>query len=61
MTPVITVLACGYVLSGLHGVTWLIFGTWILIVVVFYLAWGRRHAALNRESAGEAGDSVVSR
>jgi len=61
VTPIITVAACGYVLSGLHGVTWLIFGTWILIVVVFYLAWGRRHAALNRESAGEAGDSVVSR
>jgi hypothetical protein len=61
VTPIITVAACGYVLSGLHGVTWLIFGTWILIVVVFYLAWGRRHAALNRESTSEAGDSVVSR
>ena len=61
VTPILTIVACGYVMSGLHGITWLIFGTWILVVIVFYLVWGRRNAALNREPTGEAGDSVVSR
>lgn len=46
--PILTVLVCGYVLSGLAPVTWLIFGSWLLVVVLFYLLWGRRHAKLNR-------------
>ena len=34
---------------GLKGITWLIFGTWVLVVVIFYLVWGRRDAVLNEE------------
>ncbi len=48
VTPVVTIAVCAYVLSGLHGVTWLIFGGWMLVTVVFYFAWARRHARLNR-------------
>jgi len=59
VTPIITIIACGYVLSGLRAVTWIIFGCWILVVVIFYLAWGRRHAALNREPREQLGDSAV--
>jgi APA family basic amino acid/polyamine antiporter len=47
VTPILTVAVCIYILSGLAPVTWIIFGTWLLIVLAFYFAWGRRHALLN--------------
>src|SRR3954451_18898488 len=53
LTPVLTVAVCLYILSGLAGVTWLIFGAWLALVLAFYLMWGRRHAALNRGVAAD--------
>lgn len=47
VTPVLTVLVCGYIMWGLAGITWLIFLIWISICVAFYLFYGRRHATLN--------------
>jgi amino acid transporter len=47
VTPVLTILACAYILWGLHWTTWVIFTVWIAIVIGFYLLWGRRHAVLN--------------
>ena len=41
VTPVLSVLACGYILFSLHWYTWLAFGAWVLVVLVFYFAWGR--------------------
>ena len=46
VTPVLTVLACGYVLQGLALHTWIAFGLWLAAVLAFYLLWGRKHAAL---------------
>ncbi|MCB0931420.1 MAG: amino acid permease, partial [Mycobacterium sp.] len=48
------VLACGYILFSLHWYTWLAFGSWVLVVLVFYFAWGRHHSALN-----DGGDGVI--
>jgi len=48
VTPILTVIVCAYILSGLHWVTWVIFATWLAIVLLFYFTWGRHHAALNR-------------
>ena len=47
VTPILTVAACAWIMWGLSAVTWLIFGVWIAIVFVFYLAYGRQHAILN--------------
>ena len=47
VTPVLTVLVCGYIMWGLAGITWVIFLVWITICVAFYLFYGRRHATLN--------------
>lgn len=58
VTPVLTVLVCLYVLSGLPAVTWAIFGTWLAVVVGFYLLWGRRHARLNDPAAARAGEEA---
>jgi len=47
VTPILTVVVCLYIMWGLAAVTWIIFLTWIAIVVIFYFAFGRRHARLN--------------
>ena len=41
-------IACGYILYSLHWYTWIAFGAWVVVVVLFYLIWGRHHSALNR-------------
>jgi APA family basic amino acid/polyamine antiporter len=53
VTPVLTVAACLYVLWGLAAITWLIFGTWLLIVLAFYFFWGRHHSRLQHSQAEE--------
>ena len=47
VTPVLTVAACVYVLSGLAAITWVIFGVWLAVVMAFYFLWGRHHSRLN--------------
>ena len=47
VTPVLSILACGYILVSLHWYTWLAFGAWVVIALVFYFVWGRHHSALN--------------
>ncbi|MDQ1319166.1 MAG: basic amino acid/polyamine antiporter, family [Actinomycetota bacterium] len=54
VTPVLSVLACGYILFSLHWYTWLAFSAWVFVVLVFYFAWGRHHSALN-----DGGDGVI--
>ncbi|QWF83638.1 amino acid permease [Amycolatopsis sp. CA-230715] len=45
--PVLTVLICGYVIYGLGSVTQVIFVVWLVVALVYYLLWARRHSALN--------------
>ncbi|SOX54962.1 amino acid permease [Mycobacterium ahvazicum] len=47
VTPVLSVLACGYILSSLHWYTWIAFSGWIFVALIFYFGWGRHHSALN--------------
>src|ERR1700739_2032769 len=47
VTPVLSVLACGYILISLHWYTWIAFVGWISVALLFYFAWGRHHSALN--------------
>lgn len=48
VTPVLSVLACGYILFSLRWYTWLAFACWVAVVLTFYFAWGRHHSALNK-------------
>ena len=50
VTPVLSVLACLYILASLHWYTWVAFGSWVAVVLTFYFAWGRHNSALNREA-----------
>ncbi|OBJ55691.1 amino acid permease [Mycobacterium sp. 1423905.2] len=49
VTPVLSVLACGYILASLHWYTWIAFSGWVTAALIYYLAWGRHHSALNQE------------
>lgn len=46
-TPVLSVIACGYILLSLSWYTWVAFGVWVSVALVFYFVWGRHHSALN--------------
>ncbi|MBA8793898.1 amino acid transporter [Friedmanniella endophytica] len=48
VTPVLSILACGYILASLHWYTWVIFAGWVIVFLAFYLLYGRRHSALGR-------------
>ncbi|GAY13494.1 amino acid permease [Mycobacterium sp. shizuoka-1] len=52
VTPVLSVLACGYILYSLHWYTWIAFSAWVAVVLVFYFVWGRHHSALNGRGDG---------
>ena len=46
VTPVLSVVACAFVLYGLPPITWLWFGIWVTVVLAFYFVWSRHHSAL---------------
>ena len=53
VVPILTIAACVYILSGLAAITWVIFGTWIAIVLLYYWFYGRKHATLNDYTSAE--------
>ncbi|MFF2487353.1 APC family permease [Microbacterium sp. NPDC058062] len=53
VVPILTIAACVYILSGLAAITWVIFGTWIAIVLLYYWFYGRKHATLNDYTSEE--------
>ena len=53
VTPILTVLACVWILVKLPAITWSIFAIWLVIVVGFYAVYGRRHATLNTYTDAE--------
>ena len=55
VTPVLTIAACVYVLSGLAAITWVIFGVWLAIVLTYYFLVGRRRSRLNDDETVGAG------
>ncbi len=53
--PIVSALACLYLMSNLSIATWLRFLAWLLIGLVIYVGYGRRHARL----AGREEDETV--
>ena len=54
ITPILSVAACLVVLWGLHWYTWIAFGAWVGIALVFWFFWSRHRSALN-----DGGDGVI--
>ncbi|MGO1591437.1 MAG: amino acid permease [Ancrocorticia sp.] len=48
VTPVLSVAACIYVISGLHIATLQSFAVWMAIALTFYFLWSRKHSELAR-------------
>jgi amino acid transporter len=59
VTPLLSVLACGYILASLHWYTWIAFSGWVTVALIFYLVWGRRHSALNEEVPNPAPEEFL--
>ncbi|MFM9370645.1 APC family permease [Streptomyces sp. Da 82-17] len=52
VVPVLSALSCLYLAWLLPGVTWTLFGCWLLLAAVLYLGFGRRNSALRGTEAG---------
>ena len=46
LIPVLGVLSCTYLLTGMAAANWIWFGVWLLIGLVVYLLYGKRHSKL---------------
>ena len=53
VTPMISIVACFYLMLQLPAVTWIRFGIWLLIGFVFYFLYGYRNSVL-RARRGDA-------
>ena len=53
VTPVLSILACAYILSSLHWITWVVFAGWVLVFLAFYFVYGRKHSVVGRVQRGE--------
>jgi APA family basic amino acid/polyamine antiporter len=53
--PIVSIIACVWLMLNLTGLTWIRFGVWMAIGIVVYLVYGRRHSVLGgREAAVES-------
>ncbi|MCF2706375.1 amino acid permease [Arcanobacterium haemolyticum] len=60
VTPILSIAACIYMISGLHTMTLKAFAVWMTLVVIFYFTWARRHSQLEKLAAtGDFSNSVA--
>jgi APA family basic amino acid/polyamine antiporter len=52
VTPIISIVACLYLMLQLPRLTWIRFGIWLVVGLVIYLLYGARHSRLQRVAAG---------
>ena len=50
-TPIISIVACAYLMFQLPRITWIRFGIWLLLGLVIYFLYGYRNSALRRRDA----------
>ncbi|MDQ8706139.1 APC family permease [Streptomyces sp. LHD-70] len=46
LVPVLSAVSCLYLAYLLPGITWTLFGCWLLLAAALYLTFGRRHSSL---------------
>jgi hypothetical protein len=47
LIPLLGLVSCCYLLTGMALSNWMWFGAWLLLGLVFYFAYGRSHSKLN--------------
>jgi len=45
-TPILGIAACLFLMFNLAGITWVVFGLWMIVGAGIYLGYGRRHSRL---------------
>jgi len=50
-TPIISILACFYLMVQLPAVTWIRFGIWLAVGLVFYFLYGYKHSVLRNRGS----------
>lgn len=58
--PIASIVACIWLMLNLTGLTWIRFIVWMVIGVVVYLLYGRRHSVLGRRQAAAASTEPAS-
>jgi APA family basic amino acid/polyamine antiporter len=48
LVPLLAIVMCGYLMFELPKVTWIRFGLWLAVGLVFYWLYGYRHSRLRR-------------
>ncbi len=51
ITPIISIVACLYLMINLPGITWLRFGGWLLLGLVIYFLYGASHSRLRNKAS----------
>jgi APA family basic amino acid/polyamine antiporter len=54
LTPLISIVACLYLMLQLPRVTWIRFAIWLVVGLVFYYAYGYSHSVHRKVMAGRA-------
>nr|WP_260618545.1 amino acid permease [Streptomyces sp. WAC07149] len=54
VTPILGALACGYMMFKLDSATWMVFGGWMIVGLVFYFLYGVRRSRLATEEVATA-------
>ena len=59
LIPVLGLLSCCYLLTGMAVSNWLWFSIWLVIGLICYFAYGYRHSKLNPVNSREAGHTSL--
>ncbi|MEK0100094.1 APC family permease, partial [Streptomyces sp. A475] len=51
VVPIVSAASCLYLAWLLPGITWALFGGWLVLAAVLYLMFGRRHSCLRERAA----------
>ena len=58
-TPIISIICCVALLSRLHMKTWIGFLIWLVIGLLVYFFYGRKHSILQNEETSDDSDKVI--
>lgn len=53
VTPILSIAGCILVVSGLSAITWVAFGIWVAVFLIFYFAYGISHSNLEPYPKGD--------